>query len=89
MKIKVLFNAFLWHLCNSEATNEKQYLITNIVFKILTKPVTMCWPVGNCQYISEDVSEDTISVLVRLITEKKGMWPTKPRASPQNSKDMH
>lgn len=48
----------------------------------------MCLPIGNCQYISEDMNEDTISVLVRLITEKKGMWPAKVRASPQNTKDM-
>lgn len=48
----------------------------------------MCLPVGNCQNISEDMNEDTISVLVRLITEKKGMWPAKVRAAPQNSKDI-
>lgn len=28
---------------------------------------------NNCPYISDDLNEDTISVLVRLITEKKGM----------------
>lgn len=29
--------------------------------------------VGNsCPYISEDLNEDTISALVRLLTEKKG-----------------
>lgn len=27
---------------------------------------------NNCPYISDDLNEDTISVLVRLITEKKG-----------------
>lgn len=32
-----------------------------------------CLPAGNsCPYISDDLNEDTISVLVRLITEKKG-----------------
>lgn len=32
------------------------------------------FPLGNtCPHLSEDVNEDTISVLVRLITEKKGM----------------
>lgn len=37
----------------------------------------MCLPLGNCQHIPEDLNEDTISVLVRLITEKKGMCSAK------------
>lgn len=75
------------HFCGIYAKVEG-YFITNIVFKILTKPGAMCLPIGNCQHISEDMNEDTISVLVRLITEKKGMWPAKVSASPQNSINM-
>lgn len=59
-----------------------------MLFKIIPKPVPMCLPLGNCQHIPEDLNEDTISVLVRLITEKKGMCPAKSqrlRKRPQMS----
>ena len=80
MKRKLQLKPFLCHLCKSEDTNEEEYLLTNIVFKILTRAVAMCLSIGNCQCITEDMNEDTISVLVRLITEKKGMWPAKVTA---------
>lgn len=48
-----------------------------MLFKIIPEPVPMCLPLGNCQHIAEDMNEDTISVLVRLITEKKGMCSAK------------
>lgn len=38
---------------------------------------SLLFDLGNsCPYISDDLNEDTISVLVRLITEKKGMRHT-------------
>lgn len=48
-----------------------------MLFKIILEPVPMCLPLGNCQHIPEDLNEDTISILVRLITEKKGMCSAK------------
>lgn len=36
--------------------------------------LSLLFALGNsCPHISDDMNEDTISVLVRLITEKKGM----------------
>lgn len=55
---------------------EENITITGLEAEITNVTVSLSFLLasGNsCPYISDDLNEDTISVLVRLITEKKGM----------------
>lgn len=61
LKIELILHV----ITQDTVSDDKQYYIINCLF--------LMFALGNgCPYISDDLNEDTISVLVRLITEKKG-----------------
>lgn len=78
MDCHILIIVYYMFSCRHSGICKYVDMNTNVILPDLESIISLltnilCLPLGNgCPYISDELNEDTISVLVRLITEKKG-----------------